>query len=394
MNKPEYFALRHTHLEMKKYLITLSILLSINHLSGQNPESFGIRSVTISSKALNEEREILIFKTRGEEYAQGPNRLPTIFLLDGRENLLLTAGILSNLVRADQLPDVNLVGINTYGYNREYNLSTKSTSDEIGFESGGAGDFKKFILEELFPYVSSSVSLSKYRLLVGHSLGGSFGLTMMLENPESFSSAIFADASLWWNDAELIEKYKKESGKGITNTTIYYSRAGREPENIRLFDEFEALAKNRNNRFDRFPDEEHITTLTPAIFYGLRYIFNDFSSLEKLYAANDFMGIKNKLNSLNSLYDTQILPKVPSIAAFAREMTREGRYTESVDILQYLKQFHPRSIMVLNFLGEAYEKSGDLAKAKETYTESLEVAEAVKSPMVRWIQRRLTEVSK
>jgi predicted alpha/beta superfamily hydrolase len=379
---------------MKTYLITLSILLSINYLSGQNPESFGVRSVTIPSKILSEEREILIFNARGKEYAQGPNQLPTIFLLDGRENLLLTAGILSNLVRADQLPDVNLIGINTYDYNREYNLSTKSTSDEIGFESGGADDFEKFILNELFPYVSSSVSISKYRLLIGHSLGGSFGLKMMLENPESFSSAIFADASLWWNDAELIEKYKNESGKGIKNTTIYYSRAGREPENIRFFDEFEALAKSSNNRFDRFPGEDHITTLTPAIFYGLKYIFSDFSSLEELYAANDFTGIKIKLNSLNAQYDTQILPKVPPIAAFARGLTREGRYAESVDILQYLKQFHPRSIMVLNFLGEAYEKSGDLAKAKETYTESLEVAEAAKSPMIRWIQRRLTEVRK
>lgn len=376
---------------MKIRLLILLVLLPVCHLYGQNSENFGIRTVQISSEILNEEREILLFNTSGKQ--QEPNQLPTIYLLDGRENLLLVAGILSNLVRADLLPDVNLVGINTYDYDREYNLSTKSNSSDIGFESGGAENFQKFITGEVFPYINSSLSTSKYKVLVGHSFGGSFGLNMILESPQSFSSAILIDPSIWWNNGQFIEEYRKNSQR-VKNVPIYYSHSGSDPESISLFNNLERLANNDNSRFDRFSDENHISTLSPSISNGLKYIFKDFSSLENRYEAKDFVGIKSEINALNTLYDMEILPKVRPVASMARSLTREGKYSESISILSYLEQFHPESIMVLNFLGEAYQQNGDLNKAKITYTKSLKVARSKKSPMVKWIEKRLTEVNK
>ena len=84
-----------------------------------------------------------------------------------------------------------------------------------------------------------------------------------------------------------------------------------------------------------------------------------------------------------------IPPKVAVIAPMARNLTNEMEFSESIKILKYLEVYHSEDIMVLNFLGEAYEKSGDLDNAKLTYDRSLKIAKSKNSPMIRWIEKRL-----
>ncbi len=371
------------------YLLLFFILISVGNLSAQESLTNGIKKSSIHSKILDQEREILIFSTEGEPDRQ--NDFPTLYLLDGKENFLLVSGLISNLVRAELLPNLNLVGINNYDYDREYDLSTPANSEDIYFETGGASDFQRFMIEELFPYISASKTSSDYKVLIGHSFGGSFGLNMINEHPKSFSSAILVDPSIWWNDAELIETLKKDQ-TGFSEMNIYLSRSGNEQENIDLFDKLCALIESDQTMFEKFPEENHISTLAPSIFHGAKYVFREYAMLEVLYAEQNFADIKEKIEELSILYNTTIPPKVRAIAPMARNLTNEGKYSESIEILSYLRTYHPDDIMVLNFLGEAYEKSGDLENARLTYNRSLEIAKSKNSPMVRWIEKRLAEI--
>lgn len=371
------------------YLLLFFILISVGNLSAQESLTNGIKESSIHSKILDQEREILIFCSEGEP--ENRNNFPTIYLLDGKENFLLVSGLISNLVRAELLPSLNLVGINNYDYDREYDLSTPANSEDIYFETGGASDFQRFMIEELFPYISASKTSSDYKVLIGHSFGGSFGLNMINEHPKSFSSAILVDPSIWWNDAELIETLKNDQTR-YTEMNVYLSRSGNEQENIDLFDKLCALIESDQTRFEKFPEENHISTLAPSIFHGAKYVFREYAMLEALYADKNFPDIKEKIEELSILYNTTIPPKVRAIAPMARNLTNEGKYSESIEILSYLRTYHPDDIMVLNFLGEAYEKSGDLENAKLTYNRSLEIAKSKNSPMVRWIEKRLADM--
>ena len=116
-------------------LSCLLIFICASSARAQQVLSDKFQSAVIPSEILGQDREIILYTTL--EDAQGKNDLPTLFLLDGKENMLLVSGILSNLVRADLIPNVNLVGINTYDYDREFDLTTADTTDEIGFETGG-----------------------------------------------------------------------------------------------------------------------------------------------------------------------------------------------------------------------------------------------------------------
>lgn len=372
-----------------KYILTVifSVQCAVYSLA-QDHISDRITETSIYSSVLNEEREVLIFNSLQKE---GVNDLPTIYLLDGKENFLLVSGLVSNLVRAELIPDVNLIGINNYDYEREYNLTTKSESEDIYFETGGASDFESFIIDEVFSYADSSVSTSNYKMLIGHSIGGFFGLNVLIKDPDTFSSAIMVDPSIWWNDAELIEDLKAND-QALEGFPIYFSRSGLSEEENSLFDQLESIIKDGQKTFDQFPKENHISTLTPSVFTGLKYLFKDYSVLESLYETAEFSDIKDAIDLSSKKYDTVIIPKVRPLASKARNFTNDGEFEKSIEILSYLEKYHPDDIMVLNFLGEAYEKRGDRRKAEGIYNRSLEIARSKKSPMVRWIENRINAI--
>lgn len=377
------------NIKTKYCLPIFFIIMNIGKLPAQELLTNKIKETFIHSKILDQDREILVFSTQGSP--DDINDFPTLYLLDGKVNFLLVSGLISNLVRAELLQNLNLVGINNYDYDREYNLSTHSNSDDIYFETGGAPDFQEFMTKELFLYISSSKTTSNYKVLIGHSFGGSFGLNMIMEKPSSFSSAILVDPSIWWNNGELIEVLKNRK-TDFSEIPVYLSRSAGEQKNIDLFDTLTQLMESNQTMFEKFPEENHISTLAPSVFRGLQYIFKDYALLERLYAESDFVEIKEKIEQLSILYNTTISPKVRVIAPMARKLTNKGKFSESIVILNYLKAYHPDDIMVLNFLGEAYEKTGDSTSAKLTYNRSLEIAKSKNSPMIKWIEKRLTKI--
>ncbi len=360
---------------------------------GQKSQSGMIKTISLHSTILNQDREILLYTS--PNIKQESDRLPTFYLLDGKVNINLLIGLVENLERAELLPPVNIVGINTYDYDREYDLSNPATSKKINFKTGGANKFSDFIDEELIPEVEKELPAGNHRVLIGHSFGGRFGLDFILNYPNVFHSAILIDPSLWWNDGEILTLIE-ENKRAFSNTLIYLSEAGREKESLDLFHSLPSSLQTINFKIEEFPEENHISTLPQAIFQGIKFCFFPFSELEALYELEvlPVEEIKKNVSTLSRTFNTRIYPKSRPLATFARTLTRDGKPKKAISILEYLKEYHPENIMVLNFLGEAYQENGDLEKAKQVFQQSLAIAKAKKSPMVRWIEKRLTELNK
>ena len=371
-----------------KHHILLLFFISVLSSYGQEKLTNEIIETSINSKTLNEEREILIFNPTNSK-----NNFPTIYLIDGKQNFFLVAGIISNLRRSGFITKVNLVGINTYDYERPYNLLTKNNNGrDFSFNSGGSSDFQKFITDEVFPLVNSTVSTSDYKILIGHSFGGLFGLNMLMENPNSFSSAVLIDASIWWNNANLLSNLKKNKST-LKKIPLYLSRSAKDEDKINSFESLEPLIKSNQIVLEKFPNENHISTLTPSIVNGLKYIFKDFEMLDSVYEEADLTAIKERIEQVSNYYDTPILPNVYGLAPIARNLANEGEFSKSIEMLKYLEKYHPENNMVLDFLGEAYQKSGDLRLAKITWNKSLKIAKSKKSS-TKWVEKKLSEIEK
>lgn len=376
-------------------IIVFTLTLCFAHAQKSDQGDF-VRSVQINSEILDEERELLIYSPN---FISGDKlKLPTIYLLDGRENMLLLRGIISNLVRADVIPPVNIVGINNYDYDRVHDLTPPLKGGEKNDEFGGGADFLKFINEEVFPEVSRHISQSRFKVIIGHSLGGLISTDIMLTSPEMFDAYLSVGGSYWYDDGAMIDQFvalTKSNPKALNGKSLYFSLAD-ETDSKKSFDRLEGLLNKPafNSRFDRFGQADHVTSMTPSIFSGLQFVFKDWALWDRLYQKIDFEEIKSKTYELAELYDMDVRHRVVELASHARGFTGSGRYDEAIELLNFLEPLYPEHIMVLNYLGEALEKKGETTKALAIYQRSLKVAEQKKSPMVRWIKKRISEIDK
>ncbi|MCE7992810.1 MAG: hypothetical protein HEP71_12555 [Roseivirga sp.] len=374
-----------------KQLVLIGFLLVLKlSLQSQTIDfGAGVRLVEIDSKVLGEVRELLIYSPNFES---GNNlKYPTLYVLDGRENMRLTLGIISNLVRANVIPEVNVVGINNYDYDRLKDLTP--APDTLNNDFGGADLFLRFLETELIPEAQKNLVNSKFRVLIGHSLGGLFSTYVLIREPDLFEGYLQIGSSYWFNEEAIPGALLSENVDDITNKALYFSLSN-ETDSKEGFDllQRELPKKTKNVLFEYLENTDHVTGLTPAMFNGLQFVFRDWGGWDKLYESNDFEGIKTKIAYLSSEFDMDVRPQVPQLAFYARRNTEKGSFDRAIEVLTYLESFHPEHIMVLNFLGEAYQKKGENIKAKEIYQRSMKVAGKTRSPMKRWILERLTEL--
>lgn len=374
---------------MSRLMTLLLCLFVASFLRAQQSNEFlSTKSITLESSILDEEREIIIYSPDN-----GKSRNPTLYLLDGHENLLLAVGIISNLVRADAIPPVNLVGINNYDYDRTHDLTPSQVVEEAQEQFGGGDDFLKFIEKELFPEVDKHLPADSYRVLIGHSLGALFATHVLRTRGELFDAYVAVSPSLWFDKEYEARELSRMPVNGTRSSRAYFSLANETDSK----NGFELLEKSLGKyeglyRFDEFPHADHVTSLVPALFNGLQFVFGSWAGWDAYYEDQNFEAIKERVELLSVEFKMEVRPRVVPMASYARSFTGQKEFERAIEILTWLEGFYPEHIMVLNYLGEAWQKKGDFQKAKPIYLKSLEIAKSKGSPMVRWINQRLEEM--
>jgi len=72
--------------------------------------------------------------------------------------------------------------------------------------SGGADGFVRFFRRELFPWLDARFPTADDRIYFGHSLGGLFGVHVLLSAPTTFGRFIVSSPSLWWDHHVVFER--------------------------------------------------------------------------------------------------------------------------------------------------------------------------------------------
>ncbi|MBO6937761.1 MAG: alpha/beta hydrolase [Deltaproteobacteria bacterium] len=91
--------------------------------------------------------------------------------------------------------------------------------------NGGAAEFRQWLSAELEPEISRRVAVDwSQSTLWGHSYGGLFVLSTLLEAGSSYSRYVAADPSLWWQDAFLYRRLM-DAPVVATELVLHRSRA-------------------------------------------------------------------------------------------------------------------------------------------------------------------------
>lgn len=396
---------------MKFKLLWLFLIAGFSAV-GQQDIVIG-KTITFHSKIQNEDRLLDIHLPNNYENSQ--KTYPVMYLLDSYYKFDKAVGTLQSLVLNELIPDMIIIGIRNTRRNRDLTPGIEildEASKKRLPNAGGADQFTDFLKKELIPYVNTNYRTADYKIIVGHSLGGLFNVYTFYKNPELFDAYLTISPSLWYEnnifkkDLEEVLKdhqdinskfYMSIANEGGTMLGNTYILAGKFTSYIKEHKDIDLKFK-----FDPMFDYTHGTVSYPSIYNGLKFIFKDLQyEVPKTKEEILVKGGPEKVMKEIDTYYSQLSKK------YGFEISRENAMTDlgfalmkqpefldaAVEAFKYNTQHYPESFNAYSTLGMAYEKKGEIEKARKNYEKAVELVKATGDPEWEFYQTDLDNLN-
>jgi hypothetical protein len=169
------------------------------------PKPFVLGEVhTLNSDVLGQPRNLAVRLPSG--YGKDPKaRYPVVYVIDGgvEQDFPHLAGLAQSADVNGTFEPFILVGIETVKRREEITPAVKDPAPyiaELGQTPGGAARFRRFIAQEVKPYVDGQFRTNGEDALMGESLAGLFVIDTLFEAPDLFDDYIAVSPSLWWDN--------------------------------------------------------------------------------------------------------------------------------------------------------------------------------------------------
>ncbi|MFN6980521.1 MAG: alpha/beta hydrolase [Brevundimonas sp.] len=188
-------------------LLTLALTAPVAHAQtptiAETPIVIG-RSYALPSAIMGAPREINVWLPPG--YADSGKTYPVLYVLDGGQDQdfhhisgLAQLGTVVGTTR-----DVIVVGIASVDRRNELALPTEDPELIARYPTQGHSDrFRRFVSEEVQPFVETRFRTSGETALMGESLAGLFVVETFLKEPQMFDAYVAVSPSLWWDGGQL-----------------------------------------------------------------------------------------------------------------------------------------------------------------------------------------------
>ncbi|PLX12440.1 MAG: hypothetical protein C0598_06000 [Marinilabiliales bacterium] len=378
---------------MYKLLLTTAIFISsiITALAGNDgPYIIGI-SAEIKSEILQENRELIIYTPAS--YAFTNKKYPVLFLLDGKFHFHHASGIVDFLSTQSIIPEMIVVAVVNTDRNKDFTPTKLSQRPQ----SGGADKFMDFFDKEVFPYLEKNYRTSNYRVLMGHSLGGTFATYALLQRPELFSSYISVSPYLMYDNNLLIRETLEKLKTDYKNKINFYMTVGNEPNYFETLDFFAqsvktASPKGFNFSYVKRMDDNHGSSPHLSIYNGLLFIYDDWKLSDEVFAEG-IKAIDKHYKSISKTYGSNIVAPEAVINLLGYKYLAEENFENAIEVFKENVKRYPESANVYDSLGEAYEKSGDIKKARENYAKAVNLSKKTHQPNYKIYLQNLQRVS-
>jgi predicted alpha/beta superfamily hydrolase len=232
--------------------------------------------------------DFYIYISLPDGYEESVKKYPVLYLLDGDISFGMATSIARYLQFGNTIPELIIVGIG-YGAlkkskgndrNRDYTVSNRRNRPG----SGGAPKFRKFLQEELIPYIDDEFrTITDDRTIYGYSLGGLFALYSMFTEPDLFNRYIIGSPHLAWDNFRIFSVQEDAFNSiGDINGSVFISVGSEQSQEtyfdpidrmVTLFEEkgYESL-KLYTKVFD---GGTHLVCPPEALTYGLVSVFSE-----------------------------------------------------------------------------------------------------------------------
>lgn len=350
--------------------LLLIICFSFNSLSQDKPKNISIgKEITLRSEILNEDRDILI--SLPDNYMKSNKKFPVLYILDGGTHFQQAKGATSYLAMQGLSPEIIVVAIPNIDRNRDFTPNYVNRMQT----SGGGEKFHNFLEKELIPHIEKKYRASRYKILMGHSLGGMFAAYSLLEFPGVFNSYISVSPYFQYDDNYIVNQAKSKLRSKYSKTLSFYMTIGDEPGYLETLDEFSALVKKSNTinfLYIEMKGENHATTPYLSLFNGLRFTFSDWI-ISRETISKGLSAIDEHFKQLSEKFDYRIDTSENIINFLGYQYLQKNKTEKSIEIFIENVKRYPKSANVYDSLGEAYEKKGKFKLAKKNYQKAFDL---------------------
>lgn len=264
----------------------LLFLIVVFAFAGKSKEAVYIDSIpcyeslNISSRFVNEKRVINIWTP--PNYAQNRDSLPVLYILDGgiNEDFAHLANTLDMLIKQGNIPKLILVGIENTDRRRDFTGPTEIEYDLKHVPNpGGAGNFRKFIKNELFPTIDKKYRTTSIKGIIGESAAGLFVIETFILEADMFNYYVAMDPALWYNRGYLVERFEELCKSNIyKNTKLWFAGSGAvdiNPYTKELNRKIKKMDIELVHQYVDEPKEKHSTIFRATKEKALIWIFNE-----------------------------------------------------------------------------------------------------------------------
>jgi predicted alpha/beta superfamily hydrolase len=351
-------------------VLILAPILCNSHAEEDSDSIVMGKYVKFYSEILDEEVKILVHLP----YAYDRTHLsyPVLYSLDGDDvsRFSKSAATLEELNSNGKIPKMILV--------------TPANTDRIPIrldndpDSLRAGEFIRFMVEELIPFVDENYRTADYKILFGQSNAGLFTVYSLLDRPESFNAYIASSPMLGWCSDFIFKKAEDlfDGNRSLNNFLfIIYGKSDYDrvtsyvPDFARLL---EAKAPRDFRWKVKVLDEEGHVPYT-SLYDGLKSVFSDWDFPGEREAEAGLEEIKDFYRSLSETYGFNAQIPFGLLLDLAMRYVGQGTLDEAVEVLKANVEQYPYYGGAYYYLAEVYRRKDNNELAIENYQKALEV---------------------
>lgn len=325
----------------------------------------------IRSAVLDENRRLLV--TLPESYERTTVGYPVLYVLDGSSHILHATATTRFLASArNRIPEMIVVAVPNTNRNRDLTPGP------------GATRFQQFFANELIPWVDSTYRTVPERVILGHSLGGSFVTHTLLNRPELFDVYIAASAPLWRYDS-----LSRDTKAGLPRATkagrALYLTVGKDEwkqlrDGVTAF--VDVLKSSDSSSVPRWvfldlPNEDHSSTSQRSLYAALEtnyqaYRFPFFEEPAELDSLGGLAGIEAHYARFGNGVGYVARPPEGRILAVSRIYIAEGKHAHARQLAAAYKKDYPVvAEQIVNSTGYDLMRRGDVRQAVETFRQNV-----------------------
>jgi len=350
-----------------------------------------IRVVTLRSPAFQGERKLVV-RTPAVYPSRPDARFPVLYYTDGAGNTDALAATVRFLEGQERIPPLVLVGLVHDDRTRELT----PTHDRERSTSGGADVLLAFLEKEVVPWVEKTYRTASLRILAGHSLGGLFSLHVLASRPGMFRAHVAVSPSLGWDSGLPLRRMEElVARRPDLRAILVVARGDEGPDMARDLERLGAIvarAPGVELHAHAFPGEDHGSVLFLADYQALLDVFAGY----RMPVAEGDAGPRGGITAVDAHYralaerlGTDETPPEGALNLAAYELMRGGDLLAARAAFEKVVERYPTSANARDSLGEAYERSADLAGACREYAAAVELATRSRDPGLPAYERNL-----